>query len=74
MCILIYKLATKQLKLEVRCRFPIIKVACIWGNKASSNSGKSLYLAHDGTNDVKAFLALLTKDVSISEQFKHNHL
>lgn len=27
-----------------------------------------------GLNDVKAFLALLTKDVSISEQFKHNHL
>lgn len=66
-------MATKQFKLEVRRSFPTIKVVkvSIRGNKASSNSAKSLYLA---LNDVKAFLALLTKDVSISEQFKHNHL
>lgn len=41
-------MATKQFKLEVRCRFPTIKVS-IWGNKASGNSGNSLYLAHNGT-------------------------
>lgn len=53
-----YKLATKQFRLEVRCRFPTTKGVrtSIWGygNNASGSSEKPFYQAHDGTHYVSS--------------------
>lgn len=72
-------MATKQFKLEVRCRLPAIKVVREVFGVTRPPVNKAILVSHFtkhmmGLNDVKDFLALLTKDISFTEQFKHNCL